>query len=262
MTPSRPIPLPFERPRSEAARVAAPAPAHASAARSRPAAERRGGGPPRPLGWTTSGEWRRTASSLGESEAEPPLLRVASDERRLEDLLARFGGLLRATIRRICPPDLGIDTQDIEQEARVRLWKALGRATESEIVASYVQKVAATSTIDAIRAALARRDRKPLADLESDADDGGAATEIDSKEATPEDLARRREVGAAIEAAVAALSPRRRRAVRLHLYGLSSPEVARLTGWSETKIRSLVSRGLAEVRRELGRKGVDVRAGN
>ena len=254
MTPSRPIPLPVERLRPEAARGAV-APATHSATRGR--------GEPRaaPV-WTSSGEWRRTRSPLSEPDAGSSGVRASADERRLEDLLARFGGLLKATIRRLLPLDLGIDTQDIEQEARIRLWKALGRATNSDLAASYVQKVAATSAIDAIRAALARRDRKALADLESDAEEGGTEVAIGSGGATPEDLASRREVGEAIAGAVAALSPRRRRAVRLHLFGLSSPEIARLTGWSETKIRSLISRGLAEVRAELAGKGVDVHAGN
>ena len=256
MTPPRPLPLPVERPRAEPARGAATPVAHTSA-RPRPVADRRVA-----AGWTSSGEWRRTPSPLSEPETGPSGSRASADERRLEDLLARFGGLVQATIRRLCPSDLGIDTQDIEQEARIRLWKALGRATNSDLAASYVQKVAATSAIDAIRAVLARRDRKALADLESDAEDGGAEETIGSGQATPEDLAARREVGAAIAGSVAALSPRRRRAVRLHLFGLSSPEIARLTGWSETKIRSLISRGLAEVRKDLGRKGVNVHAGN
>lgn len=184
------------------------------------------------------------------------------EDRRLESLLSRFGGLLQATIRRVCPRDLGIDTQDIEQDARVRLWRALSRATNADLAASYVQKVAATAAIDAIRAALARRDRKALADLGSPNDDSDPSEEIDSGEASPEDLARRREVGEAIESSIAELPQARRRAVRLHLLGLSSPEISRLTGWSGTKTRSLISRGLAELRRKLSEKGVDAHAGS
>ncbi len=180
-----------------------------------------------------------------------------SDDRRLEELLARYGGLLAATIRRACPRDLGIDTQDIEQDARLRLWRALSRATEEGLGASYVRKVAATAAIDAIRAALARRDRKALADLGSVDEDGEIGPELKSADATPEELARRRQVSESIASAIDALSPARRRAVRLHLFGLSSPEISGLTGWSGTKARSLISRGLAEVRRTLAEKGVD-----
>lgn len=191
---------------------------------------------------------------------DPEAAPVALD-RRLQDLLTRFGGLLGATIRRMLPRDLGIDTQDIEQEARIRLWKALGRATEGELAPSYVQKVAATATIDAIRGALARRDRKAIEDLGGERDggegmSGAAGVELESVAASPEDLARRRDVGAAIESSLSELGAPRRRAVRLHLFGLSAPEIARLTGWSATKTRTLISRGLADLRTKLNEKGV------
>ena len=185
-------------------------------------------------------------------------------ERRLEDLLARYGALLAATIRRVCPYDLGIDTQDIEQEARVRLWRALARATDGNLAASYIQKVAATAAIDAIRAARTRWDRMALSDLGSRNEDqagSGAGVELDSGQASPEDLTRRRQVGKAIESSISDLSHARSRAVRLHLWGLSSPEISRLTGWSPTKTRSLISRGLAQLRRRLSEQGVDAHAG-
>jgi RNA polymerase sigma-70 factor (ECF subfamily) len=185
------------------------------------------------------------------------------DDRKLEALLERFGGLLSATIRRACPRDLGIDTQDIEQEARVRLWRALGRATDAELGASYVKRVAATATIDAIRAALARRDRRTVdfagTDEESPAAQGIAEPVTAS---SPEDERRRRETEAQIAAGLDALSPDRRRAVKLHLYGLTSPEIGRATGWTETKARTLISRGLAELRQILSEKGLNADAGS
>lgn len=190
---------------------------------------------------------------------------MSHDDPKLASLLERFGGLLSATIRRAVPSDLGIDTQDVEQDARIRLWRALGRATEAELGASYVKRVAATAAIDAIRAALARRDRRSLDEHAPGSDGEEGATKAEETAATgpsPEEAARRRELGSTIVAAIGELGGDRRRAVRLHLYGLSSPEIGRLTGWSETKTRTLISRGLAELRGRLSEKGVDAHAGS
>jgi DNA-directed RNA polymerase specialized sigma24 family protein len=53
------------------------------------------------------------------------------------------------------------------------------------------------------------------------------------------------------------LATRRRRAVGLHLQGLSASEVGRVMGWSEPKARNLVYRGLKDLRRELKEMGID-----
>jgi hypothetical protein len=55
----------------------------------------------------------REKSQLPEIEAE------------LDAILKKYGAFLRQTIARICPKDLGIQLDDIEQEARLRLWRAI-----------------------------------------------------------------------------------------------------------------------------------------
>src|SRR6185369_11886976 len=75
--------------------------------------------------------------------------RVTRDEdARLEALLAEYGRRLRALLLRLCPPDLRKDLDDIEQEARVRLWRALSRERNVIDVASYLRRVATSVTID------------------------------------------------------------------------------------------------------------------
>jgi DNA-directed RNA polymerase specialized sigma24 family protein len=53
------------------------------------------------------------------------------------------------------------------------------------------------------------------------------------------------------------LPDNRRRAVGLHLEGLTSQEIADLLGWSEPKARNLVYRGLKDVREQLQAEGID-----
>ena len=180
------------------------------------------------------------------------------DHRRLEEALARFGRLLEATVRRTCPRDLGIDTADVLQDARMRLWRFLERATASELSASYVYRVAASAAIDATRSVVARREDRMaiLAGGGGDSEEGALDPPADVRQ-SPELLARGREVARAIESALGELSPPRERAVRLHLIGLSSPEISRLTGWSETKTRSLISRGLRDLRARLNERGIE-----
>lgn len=79
---------------------------------------------------------------------------------------------------------------------------------------------------------------------------------------SPEEQARRRELATAIDAALDELPAARQRAVRLHLLGLGSPEIADLTGWSRTKSRSLISRGLRDLRSALASRGIDQDAGS
>lgn len=174
----------------------------------------------------------------------------AEIERRLEELLERYGDLLRSAIARACPPDLGIDLRDVEQEARVRIWKALRAATELRHPASYLYKVASSATLDAIRRATAKRaSRRSEVAVEALEESGGPA-ELAAARA-PDLRAERRLRLAAARRELSALEPDRRRAVGLHLAGFTPAEVGRLAGWSEAKARSLIYRGLAELRERL-----------
>lgn len=46
-------------------------------------------------------------------------------------ILDEYGQFLHNAVLRLCPKDVGIQISDIEQEARIRLWRAL--ETEREI---------------------------------------------------------------------------------------------------------------------------------
>jgi DNA-directed RNA polymerase specialized sigma24 family protein len=49
-----------------------------------------------------------------------------------------YGAFLRRTIAHFCPKDLGIHFSEIEQEARLRLWRALQSEREIRNPASYL----------------------------------------------------------------------------------------------------------------------------
>ena len=172
----------------------------------------------------------------------------------LERFLSEHGAALRRAVVRFCPHNRGISFDDIEQDARLRIWKTLQRERKIENPASFISRVAMTATVDAIRRQKTRREDK-----------GGLTEELElaqqqspepRRSSSPEDLAHRREVRARIDRALARLQPRRGAAVRLHIQGFSNQEVADLKGWSEPKARNLIYRGLKDLQVELRREGI------
>jgi len=176
-------------------------------------------------------------------------------DQRFERLLQQYSALLKGLISQHCPRDLGIDVVDVEQEARLRLWRALEREKELTDPASYIHRIAITTTIDAVRRVLARREDQLHASDDDDANDGLTIT-VDPSHA-PDAVAERRELMQRIGAAVASLQENRRHAVKLHLQGLGLAEIAELLGWTEAKVRNLVYRGMEDLREALRGEGIE-----
>lgn len=169
-------------------------------------------------------------------------------------ILEKYGAFLRQTIARICPKDLGIQFDDIEQEARLRLWRAIEAEREINFHGSYIYKIVVSVTINAIHRAKARREEQlRLAEDDEDGDalEAQTITLMTSAENSPEAQAEREELLQKVEEAMARLPENRRLAVGLHLKGMTTDEIADLMGWSEPKARNLVYRGLKDLRSEL-----------
>lgn len=185
--------------------------------------------------------------------------------RPLDSLLEQYGHLLRNAIAQVCPKNLGLHFDDIEQDARLRLWKALQAETEIASPASYLYKIAVTATLDAVRRVTARREEQLRLSEDISAEkteDPGPVHDLAADEDhSPERRARRRLLLKKVEAALQKLSEDQRRAVGLHLRGFKPGEIARLLSWSEPKARSHVYRGLADLRERLAAEGIEYEAG-
>lgn len=173
-------------------------------------------------------------------------------ERRLDWLIEQYGAFLRSTIARFCPRDLGLQLDEIEQEARIRLWRALQREREIDDPPSYLYRIAASATIDAVRRVRARREIS-VAPAE---DEDTESTTLVAPTPSPDRVAARAELRTKVETALAPLATNRRRAVGLYLQGFTSTEIADLLGWCEAKARNLLYRGLRDLRRGLRSLGV------
>jgi RNA polymerase sigma-70 factor (ECF subfamily) len=194
---------------------------------------------------------QKDARPAGQTPLSPE---VASVDARWQSLIEQYAGLLRATISRVCPRQLGLQVEDIEQEARLKLWRALKSERTIESPASYVFKTAARATIDAIRRARARREEQ----LGPPPEAGGSyGWEVVDPQASPERQAERALVLAKVKECLGRLKAERRRALALHLQGFTTEEIGRLLGWTEPRARNLVYRGLKQLRETLRSAGID-----
>lgn len=166
---------------------------------------------------------------------------------RLHQLLAEYGARVRVLIARHGLDQHGVDPADIEQEVRIRLWKALERDRNAAFHTSYIQRVVLSAVIDAIRAAQARPvERMP--------EDESAEALVEAAPG-PERLARGAQDFSRVAACMAALPERRREAVELHLQGFSLREIGVLVGVSEEAARKLLDRGMQTLRERLALQG-------
>src|SRR5262249_48897764 len=169
---------------------------------------------------------------------------------RLHRLLADYGVKVRALIDSHGIGQYGIDPADIEQEVRIRLWKALERDRNAAFHTSFIQRGVLTTVIDAIRAANSR----PVDPLPGDGGEGDPA--FVEPGPSPERNAGTLADFDRIVACMAELPERRRKAVALHLQGFSLREIGEFSGTSEEAARKLLDRGMQALRESLALSGI------
>lgn len=162
----------------------------------------------------------------------------------INSLIARFGRMVRLSLRSHNLTRHGVDHEDVEQEVRIRLWTALAREPGKELPAAYVQKVVFSAAVDAVR-----RERVRCREFQSDI----ACHELDIPDTSrqPDTLLAQRQWAEHLHRCIEQLPRRRRAPVRLFLLGYSLQEVSdacRLTLDAGSK---LVRRGLADLRASL-----------
>ncbi|MGD9582394.1 MAG: RNA polymerase sigma factor [Lysobacterales bacterium] len=170
----------------------------------------------------------------------------------LDAILLRFGARLRMLVDGHCGRDAGLDADDIEQEVRIKLWKLLDSDKTLDFPASYIQKVVATTVIDAVRRAGVRRAESfdPL--LEDAIDPCVQGPLAPDRQATHHDW------GALLLRCVAELPERRRLPVQLALQGFTAEEIARLAGCTVAAAQQLSYRGIEDLKIRMKELGADV----
>jgi RNA polymerase sigma factor (sigma-70 family) len=143
------------------------------------------------------------------------------------------------------------------QEACMRLWRAVSGKREIHHVPSYLHRIAATVTIDAVRRVKALREDQIQVPATQRAVslEAPQANSMAAAEPSPEDAAGHQRLMEMVNETLAGLPENRRRAAVLHLQGFRPVEIANLLGWSEAKARNLAYRGLDDIRRQLRAHG-------
>jgi len=173
-------------------------------------------------------------------------------EARIAAVVEEYGQVLRRAVARHCPRHLGLQPDDVEQDARLRLLAALRREREIHDLASYIYRVAASATIDAIRRLKARREEQL-----DPGGDGEPGPDLPVQTAAfGERALERRRLLEKVEAVVDGLEARRGQVVRLHAQGFTTVEMARLMGTTEPAARNLLHRALKELRKRLQERGL------
>jgi RNA polymerase sigma-70 factor (ECF subfamily) len=191
------------------------------------------------------------AVALAGSARRRHLLRVPADRdvasAALESLVARYGGVLRtiAARYRLAPRD----RDDLVQEVRVRLWRALDSERMETIPASYLYRTASSAALDLIRRRRSSRE-EPVDEL------GPTEPALTDGALRPDQAAQLSDLAGQIEHAIGTIAASRRPVVRMYLAGYSSTEIGELMGWTEAKARNLLYRGLAELRERLAEAGL------
>ena len=170
-------------------------------------------------------------------------------EAKLNELLTRFASRVRAHIASNALNIHGIDPDDVEQEVRIRLWKAIERDPNAEFPASYIQRVVVTTIVDAVRRAQVRA-AEPLPEGESGA-------ELAASGPGPELAAAETLKVEAVARCIEALPVRRRRPLQLYLQGFGLQEVADMSGLTLDAARKLIYRGLDEVKARMREAGFE-----
>ena len=152
-------------------------------------------------------------------------------------LVEDYAALVAGELAHACPPVFGLRLDDIEQEARSKVWQAL-REKGSDNPAASVGRVAARAAIDGVRRARARRNERlsPYA-----------------PDATPVDPQARRTVVVLddIRRALGLMSSRRRRTVALDLQGFTAEEIARLQDVAVPRVRRMLEYGRGRIQERL-----------
>jgi len=178
-------------------------------------------------------------------------------EDRFNAILEKYDRFLSSTIVRMCPKGLGLQFNDIQQEARLQLWRAIESEREISHPGSYIYRIAISVTIKAIHRAKARREEQlSLAELD-DEPCGELNSLATDPNKSPEALAEGRELMTKIELALSRLPENRRLAVGLYLKGMTTEEISELLGWTEAKARNLAYRGLKDLRGQLRAEGIE-----
>ena len=172
----------------------------------------------------------------------------------IERVINDFSSLIRSAIRKTSPSVDQSQMDDIEQEVKIKIWKEILKSEKKILnLGSYIWKVTYTTTCRIMKTLSTERK------MRWSQDDG--FLDIDEKIATerassPNHHLENKELMEIVRESVDSLIESRRAVLKLFLIGMDQPEITEYFGWSEAKVRNLLSRGLEDLRNALQERGL------
>ncbi|MBN1223930.1 MAG: sigma-70 family RNA polymerase sigma factor [Candidatus Aminicenantes bacterium] len=173
----------------------------------------------------------------------------------LECDIEGFTRLIRSAIRKTCPYIDRLDMDDIEQEVKINIWKEILKS-EKEIhnLGSYIWRVTYTTTSRIMKKVTGQRKL-----LRTRHEISEVVKMEDGKDLlrSPDHRFEYKELLEIIKISINSLIDSRRAVLKLYLMGMTTEEISEFFGWSMAKVRNLLSRGLADLRKKLQEKGIE-----
>lgn len=197
----------------------------------------RGGDDPGPAATMTSDEDLVTRSAGGDMES-------------FNQLVVRWERPIYALAYRVIGREE--EARDLVQEAFLRAYRSLGGFRGDAKFSSWLYRI----TLNLCRDWIRRQKRAPFVETPEGVDVIELAGEHGPVESV-EDLVARRDLGAAVNRAMSALSEDQRKAIVLKEYqGLTFQEIADLLDCPLSTVKTRLYQGLVVLRRELERQGI------
>jgi len=165
-----------------------------------------------------------------------------------------FSSLIRSAIRKTSPSVDQAQMDDIEQEVKIKIWKEILKSEKKILnLGSYIWKVTYTTTCRIMKTLSTERKFRW--------NQGDGLLNIDEKisserASSPNHHLENEELMEIIRESVDSLIESRRAVLKLYLLGMDQEEITEYFGWSEGKVRNLLSRGLEDLRKALQEKGL------
>jgi RNA polymerase sigma factor (sigma-70 family) len=175
-------------------------------------------------------------------------------EQSTRAVIERFSLLIRQVIQNNLHRGDDIDLEDIEQEVRLKIWTFLKKGKKVDNLASYIKRVAYSTTIDELRKMMKQRPSGQPENLRRVFTGSRQISERGS-DFSPELRFEDTEMRESVRAMVGSLSESRKKVLELYLRGLTIDEISASLNWEKPRVRHLFYRGIDDLKEKNGRPG-------
>ena len=172
----------------------------------------------------------------------------------IDKAIHEYSNLIRAAIRKTSPQIDESQMDDIEQEVKIKIWKEILKSEKKILnLGSYIWKVTYTTTCRIMKTVSMER---RIAWSQSGESLHYAEDVAQGKNSSPNHRLEKKELLEIIKETIDLLIESRRAVLKLYLMGMDQMEISEFFGWSEGKVRNLISRGLADLREAIRERGL------